>query len=74
MTKRFKSFKISKDYLYLKKLFDNGKAEVLSEQNQRDHVIDLMKNTESSYMSLYNLSQKELAELRRYLNNALDKN
>ena len=32
-TKKFKPLKISKDYLYLKELFDNGKAEVLSEQN-----------------------------------------
>ena len=65
---------IPKDYLYLKKLFDNEKAEILPEQGQRDHAIDLMKNTKSSYMSLYNLSQKELAELRRYLNDALNKN
>ena len=67
------SSEISKDYLYLKKLFDNEKAEILSEQDQKDHVIDLIKNTKSSYMSLYNLSQKELAELRRYLNDALNK-
>ena len=73
MTKRFKSFKISKDYLYLKKLFDNGKAEVLSEQSQENHVIDLMKNTESSYISLYNLFQKKLAKFQYYLNDALNK-
>ena len=30
-TKKFKSFEISKDYLYLKKLFENEKAKVLSE-------------------------------------------
>ena len=72
-TEKFKSPKISKDYLYLKKLFDNGKAKVLSEQSQKNYAIDLIKNTKSSYMSLYNLSQKELAELRRYLNNALNK-
>ena len=29
---KFKSSEISKDYLYLKKLFDNEKAKVLSEQ------------------------------------------
>ena len=73
-TKKFKSSKISKDYLYLKKLFDNEKAKVLSEQSQENHVIDLMKNTKSSYMSLYNLFQKKLAILRRYLNNILNKN
>ena len=33
-----------------------------------------MKNTESSYMLLYNLSQKKLTKLWRYLNNALNKN
>ena len=72
-TEKFKPSKISKNYLYLKKLFDNEKAEVLPEQNQKDHVIDLMKNTESSYMSLYNLFQKELAELQHYLNDVLNK-
>ena len=72
--KQSKSSEISKDYLYLKKLFDNEKAEMLSEQDQEDHAIDLMKNMKSSYMSLYNLFQKELAELRRYLNDALNKN
>ena len=55
---KFKSFEISKDYLYLKKLFDNEKAKIFSEQNQKDHIIDLIKNTESLYMSLYNLFQK----------------
>ena len=61
-TINFKLFKISKDYLYLKKLFDNEKARVLFEQNQKNHTIDLMKNTKLSYMSLYNLFQKKLAE------------
>ena len=73
MTKKFKSLKISKDYLYLKKLFDSKKAKILSEQSQRNHIIDLMENTELSYMSLYNLFQKKLAKLWRYLNNVLNK-
>ena len=54
-TEKFKSFEISKDYLYLKELFDNEKAEVLPEQNQNNHVIDLMKSTKSLYILLYNL-------------------
>ena len=54
-------------------MFDNEKAEVLFEQNQKDYAIDLMKNTEPSYILLYNLSQKELTKLWRYLNNALNK-
>ena len=53
--KKFKSFEISKDYLYLMKLFDNEKTKVLSKQNQRDHVIDLIKNIKLLYISLYNL-------------------
>ena len=64
---------IPKDYLYLKKLFNNEKAEILPEQGQKDHAINLIKNTKPSYMSLYNLFQKELTKLRRYLNNVLNK-
>ena len=69
----FKSFEISENYLYLKKLFDNKKARILSEQSQENHVIDLIKNTELSYMSLYNLFQKNLTKFWRYLNNTLNK-
>ena len=63
--KNFKSFEISKDYLHLKMLFNNEKTKVLSEQNQKNHIIDLMKNTNLLYISLYNLFQKELVKLRR---------
>ena len=49
-TKKFESFEISKDYLYLKKLFDNEKTKILSEQSQKDHVIDLIKNIKLLYM------------------------
>ena len=73
-TEKFKPSEISKDYLYLKILFDNKKMRILPEQSQRDHIIDLMENTESSYMLLYNLFQKKLAKLRRYLNDVLNKN
>ena len=47
MTEKFKSSEISKDYLYLKKLFNNEKAKVLFEQNQKDYAINLIKNTKS---------------------------
>ena len=46
---------------------------MLSEQHDENHVIDLIKNKESSFMFLYNLSQNELAKLRRYLDNVLTK-
>ena len=68
-----KSFKFFKDYLYLKKMFDNELTKMLSEQNYENHAIDLIENKELSYMLLYNLFQIELAELRRYLNNVLIK-
>ena len=50
-----KSSELSEDYLYLKKMFDNKLTRMLSEQNYEDHVIDLIENKKSSYMSLYNL-------------------
>ena len=50
-----KSLEISENYLYLKKLFDNEKTKILSKQSQEDHVIDLIKNTKSLYILLYNL-------------------
>ena len=68
-----KSSDIFENYLYLKNVFDNDLTEVLSEQDYDDHAIDLANNKKLSYMSLYNLSQKKLAELRRYLNDILTK-
>ena len=56
-----------------KKFFDNEKIKMLSEQHDEDHVIDLMKNKKSLFMFLYNLTQNELAKLRRYINNVLIK-
>ena len=54
-------------------MFDNKLAKMLSEQNYENHVINLIEKKKSSYMSLYNLFQIELTELRRYLNNVLIK-
>ena len=68
-----KSFDLLENYLYLKNVFDNDLIEVMFEQDYDDHAIDLTENKKSLYMSLYNLFQKKLAELRRYLNDALIK-
>ena len=68
-----KPSELPKNYLYLKEMFDNELAKMLLEQNYKDHAIDLIENKKSSYMSLYNLFQIELTELRRYLNNVLIK-
>ena len=45
----------SEDYLYLKKMFDNELTKMLFKQNYENHVINLIKNKKSSYISLYNL-------------------
>ena len=54
-------------------MFDNELAKILSEQDYENHIIDLIKNKKSLYMSLYNLFQVELTKLQRYLNDALIK-
>ena len=59
-----------KDY---KKLFDNEKIKMLFEQHDEIHVIDLMKDKESSFMLLYNLTQNELVKFRRYFDDVLIK-
>ena len=68
-----KSFELFENYLYLKEMFDNELTKMLFKQNYENHVIDLIKNKEFSYMLLYNLFQIELTKLRRYLNDALIK-
>ena len=70
---KLKSSEFFENYLYLKKMFDNELTKMLFKQNYENHVIDLIKNKESLYMSLYNLFQIELTKLRRYLNNVLIK-
>ena len=40
-----KSSEFSENYLYLKKMFDNELTKMLSEQNYKNHVIDLIKKT-----------------------------
>ena len=52
---KLKSPELLKNYLYLKKMFDNELAKMLSEQNYENHAIDLIENKKLSYMSLYNL-------------------
>ena len=74
-TKKFESkSSILEKLLKFRDQFNNEKVEILFEQNQNDHVIDLIENQESLFMSLYNLSQTKLAKLRRYIENVLRKN
>ena len=68
-----KSSDLSEDYFYLKNVFDNDLTKVLLEQNYHNYTINLAEDKKLSYMSLYNLSQKKLTELCRYLNDSLIK-
>ena len=68
-----KSFNLSENYLYLKNVFDNNLVKILFGQNDDNYAIDLTKNKKFSYIFLYNLFQKKLAELCCYLNNVLIK-
>ena len=70
---KLKSSELFENYLYLKKMFNNELTKMLFEQNYKNYVIDLIENKKFSYMSLYNLFQIKLTELRRYLNNVLIK-
>ena len=56
-----------------KKFFDNEKIEMLFKQHDENYVINLMKDKKSSFMSLYNLAQNELAKFQRYFDNVLTK-
>ena len=66
-------FHISKQMKNYKELFDNEKVEMLFEQHGEGHVIDLMKDKESSFIPLYNLTQNKLAKFRRYIDDVLTK-
>ena len=47
--------------------FDSKNAEILFEHENKNHVIDLMLDAESSYESFYTLSEIELDILKDYL-------
>ena len=54
-------------------VFDNSKASILPQQGRGDHAIDIVEGKEPPFMPLYNLSQTEQTELRRYIEDALAK-
>ena len=49
---KLKSSEFSENYLYLKKIFDNELTRILSKQNYKNYIIDLIKNQKSLYISL----------------------
>ncbi len=72
-SKKSTKFKVSKKLRDLKDVYDDKLIEILSKLKREDYVIELQNDKESPFMSLYNLSQNELAILRRYLDDALVK-
>ena len=64
---------VSKQIKNFKSTFDDKMAEILIDDKGAHHAIDLIEGKESPFMSLYNLFQKKLTELRRYIENALAK-
>ncbi len=53
--------------------FSNDQASILPAFKQGDHAIEIEDGKEPPYGPLYNLSQTELSELRRYLEDSLQK-
>ena len=64
---------IPKELLEFADIFSNKKAGTLPILKEGDHAIKIEEGKEPPYGPLYNLSQTELAELRRYLKDALIK-
>ena len=58
---------------HLKKKFDDIKIDILLEQNQKNYIIELIKNKKLSFIFLYNLFQTKLTKFRRYIENILIK-
>ncbi|KAG5301900.1 hypothetical protein I7I48_02059 [Histoplasma ohiense] len=54
-------------------IFSEEAAISMKRLEEMKHCIDLESDAQSSFMSIYNLSETELAVLREYLKNVLDK-
>ena len=69
----FKVFEIFEQIKNFESQFDDKKIEILFENMSNSYAIDLIKNQQFFFMTLYNLFQKKLTKLRRYLKNVLIK-
>ena len=71
---RITTIKIPSFLLHYKKrakVFSNIKTDKLPPFKKKDHALNLINNKKPPYGPLYNLSQKKLKVLKKYLNNAL---
>ena len=66
------AFEISNEFKNFKNVFSKKQANILVLYQVNDHVIEL-KDEESSYELLYNLSTKKLKILRKYIDFVLMK-
>jgi hypothetical protein len=69
----FKSV-ISIEYHDFLNVFSKEKTNVLSSHKKHDHRIELEKDKTHEYISLYNMSEKELLLINKYLQEHLNKN
>ena len=63
-TNEFNASIISNEFKKYVEQFDNEKIEMLFDQKNNNHAIDLIKNQKFSFMILYNFFQKKLTKLR----------
>lgn len=68
-----RDLEVPRELLEYTDVFSNERAGVLPALKQGDHAIEIEDGKEPPYRPLYNLSQTELAELRRYLEDSLQK-
>jgi hypothetical protein len=52
-------------------VFLKDKANILTEHSPHDYIIDIIEGKEPPYSPLYNILEKELTILYKYLNKAL---
>ena len=67
------TLEVPKELQEYEDVFASNKTATLPAFKQGDHAIETIEGKEPPYGPLYNLSQVELAELRRYLEDALEK-
>ncbi len=65
---------ISIEYHDFLNVFSKEKTDVLSSHKKHDHRIELEEDKIHEYASLYNMSEKELLLIKKYLQEHLNKN
>ena len=69
-----KSMQLPDQYKEFQDVFEKKNADTLPQHRPYDCSIDLQEGTQPPFGPIYNLSQNELAELRKYIDENLAKN